>query len=217
MPARLLATACFVFAFIVPARAAAQAGTPDSVRRAQERQRLPDAPAPWYERLAWRGYAQIRYNRLFETNPDLNCAQCDRSIGNNGGFFVRRGRLILFGNVHPRVYIYVQPDYGSDAAGNLHYFQLRDAYFDLYLDESRAHRLRFGQSKVPFGFENLQSSQNRIPLDRHDGMNSAVANERDLGGDLLLVAATGRRTVPFAAVARAQGQRRLRCVRLRPV
>ncbi|MBX3132515.1 MAG: porin [Gemmatimonadaceae bacterium] len=181
MPARLLATACFVFAFIVPARAAAQAGTPDSVRRAQERQRLPDAPAPWYERLAWRGYAQIRYNRLFETNPDLNCAQCDRSIGNNGGFFVRRGRLILFGNVHPRVYIYVQPDYGSDAAGNLHYFQLRDAYFDLYLDESRAHRLRFGQSKVPFGFENLQSSQNRIPLDRHDGMNSAVANERDLG------------------------------------
>jgi hypothetical protein len=165
----------------VPATARAQAAATDSARRSQERQRLPDAPAPWYERLAWRGYAQIRYNRLFETNPDLNCAQCDRSIGNNGGFFIRRGRLILFGNVHPRVYVYVQPDYGSDAGSGLHYFQLRDAYFDLYLDETRSHRLRFGQSKVPFGFENLQSSQNRIPLDRHDGMNSAVANERDLG------------------------------------
>ncbi len=151
----------------------------DSARRAERR--IPDAPAAWYERLAWRGYAQIRYNRLLETNPDLNCQQCDRSIGDNGGFFLRRGRLILFGNVHPRVYVYVQPDYGSDAAGGLHYFQLRDAYFDLYLDAERAHRLRFGQSKVPFGFENLQSSQNRIPLDRHDGMNSAVTNERDIG------------------------------------
>lgn len=151
----------------------------DSARRAERR--IPDAPAAWYERLAWRGYAQVRYNRLLETNPDLNCAQCDRSIGNNGGFFLRRGRLVLFGNVHPRVYVYVQPDYGSDAAGGLHYFQLRDAYFDLYLDDTREHRLRFGQSKVPFGFENLQSSQNRIPLDRHDGMNSAVTNERDIG------------------------------------
>jgi hypothetical protein len=41
--------------------------------------------------------------------------------------------------------------------------------------------LRIGQSKVPFGFENLQSSQNRLPLDRADPTNSAHANERDLG------------------------------------
>jgi hypothetical protein len=41
-------------------------------------------------------------------------------------------------------------------------------------------RLRVGQSKVPFGFENLQSSQNRLTLDRNDAL-SAVANERDLG------------------------------------
>lgn len=164
--------------------AAAQRPTPqqtDSAKRADQRTRIPDAPAAWYERLTWRGYAQIRYNRLFETNSALTCAQCDRSIGENGGFFMRRGRLILFGNVHPRVYVYVQPDYGSDAAGGLHYFQVRDAYFDLYLNDARTHRFRIGQSKVPFGFENLQSSQNRIPLDRHDGMNSAVPNERDIG------------------------------------
>jgi hypothetical protein len=41
--------------------------------------------------------------------------------------------------------------------------------------------VRVGQSKVPFGFENLQSSQNRLTLDRNDALNSAVANERDLG------------------------------------
>lgn len=166
----------------IPAASRAQrpAEPVDSARRADTR-RIPDAPAPWYERLTWRGYAQVRYNRLLETNRDLVCPQCDRSIGDNGGFFLRRGRLILFGNVHPRVYVYIQPDFGSEAAGTLHYLQLRDAYFDLYLTASRTHRLRFGQSKVPYGFENMQSSQNRLPLDRHDGLNSAVANERDIG------------------------------------
>jgi phosphate-selective porin len=38
-----------------------------------------------------------------------------------------------------------------------------------------------GQSKVPYGFENLQSSQNRLALDRADAFNSAVRDERDLG------------------------------------
>lgn len=142
-------------------------------------------PAPrarqWYERLQVRGYAQFRFNRLLESNPELVCPQCDRSIGENGGFFLRRGRIILSGNVHPRVSIYVQPDYGSDAAGALHYFQIRDAWFDLALDAGRIHRLRFGQSKVPYGFENMQSSSNRLPLDRNDALNSSVPNERDIG------------------------------------
>ena len=74
--------------------------------------------------------------------------------------------------------MYIQPDFAS---GGGNFAQIRDAYFDLGLDQKQEFRLRIGQSKVPFGFENLQSSQNRIPLDRHDGMNSAVANERDLG------------------------------------
>ena len=49
------------------------------------------------------------------------------------------------------------------------------------LDKKKEFRIRFGQSKVPYGFENLQSSQNRLALDRNDALNSAVANERDLG------------------------------------
>jgi hypothetical protein len=43
------------------------------------------------------------------------------------------------------------------------------------------HRLRAGQSKIPFGWENLQSSSNRLPLDRSDSLNSGARNERDLG------------------------------------
>jgi len=135
----------------------------------------------WFEKLSIRGYAQVRYNRLLETNPDLRCEQCDRSWGRNGGFSFRRIRIIFFGNVHPRVFVYVQPDFASTIGGSGNVAQIRDAYFDLALNDEKTYRLRIGQSKVPFGFENLQSSQNRIPLDRNDGMNSAVANERDLG------------------------------------
>ncbi len=133
---------------------------------------------PWYETIQLRGYAQLRYNRLFETNPDLQCEQCDRSWGENGGFFFRRIRMIFYGQIHEKVYFYIQPDFAS---GGGNFAQIRDAYFDLGLDQKQEFRLRIGQSKVPFGFENLQSSQNRIPLDRNDGLNSAVANERDIG------------------------------------
>jgi len=178
-PARATLVAAFLAFSAAGAPAAGQATPPDSVRT----QTPADRPAtqPWFEKITVRGYSQIRYNRLLETNEDLNCPQCDRSIGRNGGFFLRRGRIILSGQVHPRVAIYIQPDYASDAAGTQHYFQLRDAYFDLSLDDARVHRLRFGQSKVPFGFENMQSSSNRLPLDRNDALNSAVANERDFG------------------------------------
>ncbi len=136
---------------------------------------------PWYERIRVRGYAQIRYNRLLETNSDLRCSQCDRSIGDNGGFFLRRGRLVISGDISDRVSFYVQPDYGADAAGSQNVLQLRDAYFDVWLGDSRTHRIRLGQSKVPFGFETLQSSSARLPLDRAEGLNSGVPGERDIG------------------------------------
>ncbi|WP_396191683.1 porin [Flavobacterium sp.] len=135
----------------------------------------------WYESISIRGYAQLRYNRLLETNSDLGCEQCDRSWGNNGGFFFRRGRIILSGQVHDRVFIYIQPDFASSAGTTNQLFQIRDAYFDLSLDKDREFRFRVGQSKVPYGFENMQSSQNRIALDRADAINSAVSNERDIG------------------------------------
>ena len=135
----------------------------------------------WYETFSIRGYVQVRYNRLFETNDKLKCEQCDRSWGEGGGFAIRRGRIILSGNVAKNVYFYIQPDFGSAIGTTQNIFQLRDAYIDLSLDKKSEFRFRIGQSKVPFGFENMQSSQNRLPLDRADGLNSAVSNERDLG------------------------------------
>ena len=139
----------------------------------------------WYQNIQLRGYTQVRYNRLYENNPKLVCDQCDKSIGDNNGIFIRRLRLIFSGQIHPRVYIYIQPDFASSAsATDLHFGQIRDAYFDLGLNNDNSWRIRIGQSKVPFGFINMQSSQNRLNLDRDDAMNSMVSNERDMGAFL---------------------------------
>jgi phosphate-selective porin len=137
------------------------------------------AKVEWYDRIQLRGYAQLRYNGLLETNSNLKCDQCDKSWGGDGGgFFFRRIRLIFYGQIHPQVYFYIQPDFAS---GGGNFAQIRDAYFDVAFDQKQEFRIRIGQSKVPFGFENMQSSQNRIPLDRNDGLNSAVPNERESG------------------------------------
>ena len=150
--------------------------------------KAPEAPKQekkWYETIQLRGYLQFRYNRLLETNSKLKCEQCDRSWGENGGFFIRRARLVFSGNIHKNVFFYIQPDLAINASSNSqHFAQIRDAYFDIGFDADNSLRLRLGQSKVPFGFENLQSSQNRLALDRADGINAAVPNERDMGAFL---------------------------------
>lgn len=154
-------------------------GQSDSSQKADA---SPAKPKKSFENINIRGYMQVRYNRLLETNPELKCDQCDRSIGEGGGLFLRRMRIIFFGQVHERVYLYIQPDFASSASSTgLHFGQLRDAYIDVGLDKKNEYRLRLGQSKVPFGFENMQSSQNRLPPDRNDALNSALSNERDMG------------------------------------
>jgi hypothetical protein len=170
----------FLSAFCLTAIAASAQDTVKVKEKATVKEE--EKPKKWYESFSIRGYAQVRYNRLFETNPDLKCEQCDKSWGGNNSFFIRRMRIIFYGQVGKQVYFYVQPDLASSASTTgLHFAQLRDAYFDVGVDKNNEFRFRIGQSKVPFGFENLQSSQNRLPLDRNDALNSAVSNERDLG------------------------------------
>jgi hypothetical protein len=155
--------------------------TRDSVKK-EPAKPAEEKKSEWYQKISLRGYAQVRYNRLLETNGQLKNEQGDKSMGANGGFFIRRARLIFSGQVSKKVYFYFQPDFASSASeSSLHFGQLRDAYFDLGLDDDNEFRFRVGQSKIPYGFENMQSSQNRLPLDRNDGINSAIANERDLG------------------------------------
>jgi phosphate-selective porin len=163
--------------FLISLSASAQQ---DTLKKTEEANK--PAQKKWYENVSLRGYTQVRYNRLLETNPKLKCDQCDRSWGEGGGVFLRRVRLIFFGQPHERIYFYIQPDLASapSSTGAQNFAQIRDAYIDVGLDRKNQYRVRLGQSKIPFGFENMQSSQNRLPLDRNDALNSSLSNERDL-------------------------------------
>ena len=129
---------------------------------------------PWYDRLSIRGYAQFRYNRLLETNKLLKCPTCDRSIGDRGGFFLRRARLAITAQVNDRLSVSIQPDFASEVGGRENTLVLRHDYADIYLDSARAFRARVGQSEVPTGFEALQSSSRRLPLDRAEAVEDGV-------------------------------------------
>lgn len=147
----------------------------------EESRGVGDAPVRerWYERISIRGYTQFRYNHTVNRD-ELLSNQGDRSIGKNNEFFLRRGRVIISGQPHERVFFYIQPEFGSLVGGTEQVAALRDFYADLFLTENKEWRIRAGLSKVPYGFENMQSSQNRLGLDRNDALNSAVPNERDL-------------------------------------
>lgn len=140
----------------------------------------------WYEKLSLRGYTQFRINetltREVGSAPPHHVG--DRSVGEDQSFLIRRARLIIFGDVSDHMYVYLQPDFAITPPGSpdaTHFAQIRDWYADLYVDCDKVFRFRLGQSKVPYGWENMQSSSNRLPLDRSDPLNSAVRNERDLG------------------------------------
>ena len=147
----------------------------------------PGAPKPkkWYDKLSIRGYAQFRLNEETHREADSATLQYvgDRSLGDNQSFLIRRARVIISGDVHERLYVYLQPDFASSPGTNPgnQFTQIRDWYGDFYFDDEKELRMRIGQSKVPYGWENLQSSSNRLPMDRADALNSAVRNERDLG------------------------------------
>ena len=136
---------------------------------------------PWYEVLQIRGYTQVRTSQIAVTNEKLVNGQGDKSIGGKNGLLIRRARIILSGEVHPLLSVYLQPDFASAIGDQFNVTILRDWYADVFLNTAKTLRVRVGQSKVPYGFENLQSSSNRLALDRADAINSAVKDERDLG------------------------------------
>lgn len=145
-------------------------------------QKAASSDKKWFDKLSIRGYTQMRFDQeLSNDSQDLR-APGDRFIGDNQSLGIRRARVVLSGNVSDYLFIYLQPDFASTPTGSStgNFGQLRDIYADIFFDKSHQYRLRAGQSKIPYGWENLQSSQNRLTPDRSDALNSAVRDERDL-------------------------------------
>ncbi len=144
----------------------------------------------WFDKISIRGYVQARYSYL--PGDKSIRSEYDNTIRDNTGFAFRRVRLVISGDVTDWLSFYFQPEFagsvpGTTGDGSNNFAQLRDAYADIFLPvpflflDKKELRIRAGQSKVPFGFENLQSSQQRLAFDRSDGINSAANGERDLG------------------------------------
>lgn len=193
------ATAAVTAPMAAPAAAPASAQPAAPVQLATAEAAPAHAPAvhekkkAWHEKIMLRGYTQLRMNEII-SGPKVADAGISRlrsvqdsGINENGGFSIRRARLIVQGDISDRVSLYMQGDLASAVSNQSgterreNFFQMRDAYADVWLDKAKTLRLRFGQSKVPFGWENMQSSSNRVPLDRTDGINAHVPSERDIG------------------------------------
>jgi hypothetical protein len=147
----------------------------------------------WYEKLRLRGYTQMRFNQIVSGDADAPAGVSrlrsihDSGVNGDSNFTFRRMRLVLQGDLNEHVSLYFQPDFaaavsnqsvGERREGTV---SLRDMYADVFPTGDKAFRIRLGQSKVPYGWENMQSSSNRLALDRTDAINSAASGERDLG------------------------------------
>lgn len=154
-------------------------------RRASERSIVAEftGSARWFERISMYGYGMLRYN--VETNGRLRSYH-DASVGgkNNGaqpGFFYRRIRWVVTGQVSDHVAFFLQPDLASNISGNTHSVSLRDAYGDYYFDKGKEYRIRAGLQRIPCSWDNWQASRVRMAIDRADATNSCAPSERDLG------------------------------------
>lgn len=142
----------------------------------------------WFERLSIRGYMQLRTTSLLGKDNHNGAAKslvvpADSTVSESRSLTIRRGRVVISGDASSHLYVYTQMDFNGSVgpSGGDSGVQARDYYADISIDEKKEFRFRVGQSKVPFGFVNLQSSQNRAPMERPDALNSAVEGERDLG------------------------------------
>jgi hypothetical protein len=136
---------------------------------------------PWYEKLSIDGYTQFRQTEQMNDKAKLTGGlPADRSVGVDESFVIRRGRYKIQGDFG-RLFLYSQLDFAASTGATRLALQARDLYADIALDEAKEHRIRAGLSKVPYGWVNLQSSQNRIAMERPESLNSAVEGERDQG------------------------------------
>jgi len=151
----------------------------------------PQAEKKWHEKYTLGGYTQLRFSALTSgENKNVLYLPNDRSIGSPNDLYLRRARLKLSGDVTDWLSIYTQLDFASGISGvsssnsdsTNNFAQIRDLYGDIYFDEKREFRVRPGISKVPFGWELLQSSQNRNSVERAIVTSPAtIRDERDLG------------------------------------
>ncbi|MDH5479860.1 MAG: porin [Nitrosomonas sp.] len=129
----------------------------------------------WYDRIKIGGYTQFRQGAGLSGDFAGLASPGDKAIEKDTNFFIRRARLVFQGDVSDHLKLYMQTEFAGGTVG------VRDMYGDIYFDKKKEFRIRPGLSKIPNSFELLQSSRNRLALERADALSSGVRNERDTG------------------------------------
>lgn len=129
----------------------------------------------WYDRISIGGYTQFRQGAGLSGDFANLSSPGDKAIEKDTNFYIRRARLVFQGEISDYLKLYMQTEFAGGTVG------VRDMYGDIYFDKNKEFRIRPGLSKIPNSFELLQSSRNRLALERADALSSGVRNERDTG------------------------------------
>jgi hypothetical protein len=139
----------------------------------------------WYERLKLKGYLQMRSESVLRQDGAPLFVANDPFASSQAGLGLRRARFTLSGDITNHLYVFIQPEFfsniGGTTGGTQSVLQARNFYADISLDPAREFRVRVGLQKLPYGFQTLQSSQNRLALERPEAIDSAVENQHDMG------------------------------------
>ncbi len=129
----------------------------------------------------------------------------DASVNEDGGFLLRRVRLSVAGRYHRRrLQLYFQHDFGaavnnqSSTERRENFGQLREFYADWFLDPNAAFACVSANRKCRSAGENLQSSSNRLPLDRSERDQQWGAGRAGVGVNLYYTPARYRPSGPVA-------------------
>lgn len=142
----------------------------------------------WYERLKLKGYLQMRTESILHAEGAPLFVANDPFANQQSSLGLRRARFTLSGDITKNIYVFIQPEFFSNVGvtgGTQAVVQARNFYSDISLDPAREFRVRIGLQKLPYGFQTLQSSQNRLALERPEAIDSAVENQHDMGAFLM--------------------------------
>ena len=131
-------------------------------------------------RLSPVGRIQLDFRAYEPGGRNLPAAGSAIGTDETNKFLVRRGRIGLAGTFYKYFDFFVEADFGQGAAGGDISTSLTDAYLDIhYWPELR---LRAGQFKVPFSYEELFSDNNIDFIERSVADN--LVPSRDVGAML---------------------------------
>lgn len=130
----------------------------------------PKPPAKkWYDNVKVGGYAIVRWQDYLDDTEKSADAATKLKIGNE--FVVRQARTKFDFTPSARTRVEIETEWAEEKG------RIKSAYIENAWGSDGTIRSRFGQQKIPYGFEVAQSSASRLPFENNN------LTRREMGGD----------------------------------